>query len=225
MRHRQVPLTIIIGTFTLWRTPSIVVDILHRLAEQRAAKEFQVIGTQALFGYETITGYLLSCGGEPAIDVFTGSKDHLELWSESFVAEARLEKALQKVDGTFQKRHRMPNTFENNRGFKVHLITPATQHGALGREGGAIWAHYLRASSATANFTSSEVIVSSRGRMARMYLPTWPMAVLAMRHISANGAIAERDAQLISAQAEAIEQAYIACHVHIPTFVEEALNK
>ncbi len=108
----------------LGRMPTIVEDILLRLDETRALKELRVVGTHALFAYESMAGAefkveLLASG---AVDLLFDGRKKIALLAKKLEDQGLLE-LLRKADKTFQASGLDRFRAINKDGFMVDFIT------------------------------------------------------------------------------------------------------
>ncbi|MCD8565826.1 MAG: nucleotidyltransferase domain-containing protein [Burkholderiaceae bacterium] len=108
----------------LGRMPTIVGDILLRLDETRALKELRVVGTHALFAYESMAGAefkveLLASGD---VDLLFDGRKKIALLAKKLEDRGLLE-LLRKADKTFQASGLDRFRAINKDGFMVDFIT------------------------------------------------------------------------------------------------------
>ncbi len=158
------------------RTPEIVVQILHQLHKSGIDEHFLVVGTHAVFAYESACGVRLAdeATATQDIDPLIDTQKHLLLASTLEGQSESLLSTLQKVDPTFDLRDDQLYTAVNASGFEVDVIRrPATSGDP----------HPLKATAAERDFWVVEVgngaqmasaerfaqmVVSASGRMALM---------------------------------------------------------
>lgn len=108
----------------LGRMPTIVGDILLRLDEMRALKDFRVVGTHALFAYESMAGAefkveLLASGD---VDLLFDGRKKIALLAKKLEDRGLLE-LLRKADKSFQVSDVEQFRAMNKDGFMVDFIT------------------------------------------------------------------------------------------------------
>ncbi|CAI06939.1 nucleotidyltransferase family protein [Aromatoleum aromaticum] len=109
----------------LGRLPTIVGEVLLALAASNVARDFCVVGTHAIHGYEAMAGVhcqmeLLASGD---VDLLYDPRRRLALVTDKLEGDGLLG-LLQKVDASFE---RLPDTrfrAANSNGFMVDLIIP-----------------------------------------------------------------------------------------------------
>jgi len=108
----------------LGRMPTIVGNILLRLDETRALKDLRVVGTHALFAYESMAGAefkveLLASGD---VDLLFDGRKKIALLAQKLENQG-LSALLRKVDNTFQVSSADQFRAINKDGFMVDFIT------------------------------------------------------------------------------------------------------
>ena len=159
------------------RTPAIVVDILNTLATAGMADYFTVVGTHALYAYETAAGVRImdsSAMETRDVDLLWDTRKRVQFVSDMKLQGSSMIGLLQKVDTTFAIRADQKYTATNSKGFEVDIIR---------REVEGNDPHPVRLSDAEDDFwvtqarnagvllsapRFSSVIVSTSGHMARM---------------------------------------------------------
>jgi hypothetical protein len=106
------------------RCPNLVIDILNRLDKAGLAKHLMVIGTHALYAYESGVGVTFS----PAItetrdlDILWDSRKRLSLASNEDVKALGLLGILQQVDNSFTLMKDQTYTAVNKDGYMVDVV-------------------------------------------------------------------------------------------------------
>lgn len=159
------------------RVPQMVVSILEALEKAKISEHFSVIGTHALYAYESQVGVRFEDPG------LLATKDVDLLWDTrkriSFMAQMKLQASsllglLQKVDSSFQLRPDQPCTAVNSQGFEVDVIRREAREGdphplKVTDNDEEFWAvQAIRAGVLLSSPGFSSVVVSSNGQMARM---------------------------------------------------------
>jgi hypothetical protein len=107
------------------RTPNVVIDLLEALRHAKIANHFMVIGTNAMYAYETHAGIRFS-GNLTAttdVDFLWDSRKRLSLVSsDPEFNERGLIGILKKADPTFQIMKDKPYQASNNKGYMVDII-------------------------------------------------------------------------------------------------------
>jgi hypothetical protein len=132
------------------RVDPLVVALLGRLASTRLSPHFKVVGTHALYAYETAAGVRLDSGTVATrdIDLLWDTRKRLQFSTQLARVDSSMLGVLKKVDPTFRIRQSQKYTAVNKDGFEVDIIRRANV--LLDAPG------------------FSAVIVASNGTMARM---------------------------------------------------------
>ena len=132
------------------RVDPLVVALLGRLASTRLSPHFKVVGTHALYAYETAAGVRLDSGTVATrdIDLLWDTRKRLQFSTQLARVDSSMLGVLKKVDSTFRIRQSQKYTAVNKDGFEVDIIRRANV--LLDAPG------------------FSAVIVASNGTMARM---------------------------------------------------------
>jgi hypothetical protein len=214
------------------RTPDLLVDLLDVLAKARVSQHFLVVGTNALYAYETAAGVRLP-------------RDVMETRDADFLYDTRRRAEflqvmaseglsfmdlLHKVDKTFERHPTDNYTAVNSKGYEVDLIRrfpppemEASEHPLqMTPADEDLWA--VRASTgarllSVAKF--SRVVVGTSGSMARM--PTvHPMAFARIkRQLSKDPNRDPRKAPKDMAQANVVESLV---QQYLPQFAKEPMD-
>ena len=159
------------------RVPAIVIDILNALAAAGLADYFTVVGTHALYAYETTAGVRIMDSATMEtrdVDLLWDARKRVKFVSEMKQQGYSMVKLLQKVDPTFAIREDQKYTATNSKGFEVDIL----RREAIGNDPHPIrlsddeddfWATQARNAGALLSAPRfSSVIVSTSGYMARM---------------------------------------------------------
>lgn len=159
------------------RTPNLVVKVLTVLSEAGLGAHLRVLGTYALYAFETLAGV--------RVVPETAAQQEAELFSDAgqaveFLADPQLDMdlvlaLLQKVDATFQRRPR-PETvvFSNSKGFNVELFCSASSTDEFQPDSSSFnqdvppltWASWAEVLWRTPPFSQS--VISTTGKIANM---------------------------------------------------------
>ncbi len=107
------------------RTPNVVIDLLEALRYARIDDHFMVIGTNALYAYETHAGVRFSgdLTATTDVDFLWDSRKHLALVSsDPHFNERGLISILKKADPSFQVHEGESYRASNSKGYMVDLI-------------------------------------------------------------------------------------------------------
>lgn len=161
------------------RTPDIVVKVLNTLAKARVARYFLLVGTNALYAYESAAGVRL-----PNDVLATRDADFLyDTRSRAEFVQTMQERGLsfldllRKADRTFERHPTDNYTAVNNNGFEVDVLRrfpppdlEDSEHPLrMTADDDDLWA--VRASTGQKLLsvpTFSQVVVSTNGQMARV---------------------------------------------------------
>ncbi len=132
------------------RVDPLVVALLNRLASTQLSEHFRVVGTHALYAYETAAGVRLDSDtlATRDIDLLWDTRKRILFSTQLAKVDSSMLGVLKKVDSTFRIRRSQKYTAVNKDGFEVDIIRRANV--LLDSPG------------------FSAVIVASNGSMARM---------------------------------------------------------
>lgn len=158
------------------RVAPIIVDILNRLAATRLGEHFRVVGTHALYAYESAAGMTFEDDAVATrdIDLLWDVRKRVAFATALSKVDVSMLGVLQKVDPTFRIRDSQKYTAVNKDGFEVDIIR-RVQAGddphpiRLSDEDDDFWvAQAPRAQELLDSAQFSAVIVATNGAMARM---------------------------------------------------------
>lgn len=107
------------------RAPRILIDILQKLSTSGLAEFFTVVGTHALYAYESAAGLFF---GEPEvmatrdIDLLWDIRKRLSFFTKMEILDTSFLGLLKKVDPSFELRRDQRHTAVNSKGFEVDII-------------------------------------------------------------------------------------------------------
>lgn len=106
------------------RVPNVVVDTLNALEKAGISEHFLVVGTHALYAFETAAGVRIPDGAMATRDVdpFFDTRKGVKLFSSLPTVDKSMIALLQKVDKTFRVRNSSKYTAVNASGFEVDII-------------------------------------------------------------------------------------------------------
>lgn len=109
------------------RVDPLVVALLGRLASTRLSLHFKVVGTHALYAYETAAGVRLDSGTVATrdIDLLWDTRKRLQFSTQLARVDSSMLGVLKKVDSTFRIRQSQKYTAVNQDGFEVDIIRRA----------------------------------------------------------------------------------------------------
>lgn len=158
------------------RVAPIIVDILNRLAATRLGEHFRVVGTHALYAYESAAGMTFEDDAVATrdIDLLWDVRKRVAFATALSKVDVSMLGVLQKVDPTFRIRDSQKYTAVNKDGFEVDIIR-RVQVGddphpiRLSDKDDDFWvAQAPRAQELLDSAQFSAVIVATNGAMARM---------------------------------------------------------
>lgn len=106
------------------RAPNIVVDLLNKLEDSGLSSYFRVVGTHALYAYESEAGVRVDNDAVATrdIDLLWDVRKHLKFATSLERLDSSMIGLLQKVDKTFKIRDSQKYTAVNASGFEVDII-------------------------------------------------------------------------------------------------------
>lgn len=158
------------------QAPQTLIDILQRLDQARISEYFTVVGTNALYAYESAAGVRFEQGALATndVDLLWDISRRVEFVQHMKSLDTTLLGLLQKVDSTFELREGHRCTAVNNKGYEVDVIRREVEEGDPHPvrltdhedEFLPVQAPRSRILANAARFSS--IVVSTTGRMARM---------------------------------------------------------
>lgn len=162
--------------FGVGRAPDIMVRLLTRLQETDLLKNFMVIGTNALYAYESAAGVIFPDKAMETVDVdmLWDTRKRISFYTSLQRVGGSVIGLLQSVDPTFRKREDQPYTAVNAAGYEVDVIRRDPSWGdpellSLGLvEGDLVAAKASQAGKILAAGVFESLAVATTGRVARM---------------------------------------------------------
>lgn len=114
------------------RVPNVVVAILARIAKEGLGEHLVVVGTNALYAYESAAGVRVdpSALATADVDLLWDVRRHLKFaTSLSHSEEKSILKILQAVDKSFERKFMHNQTAVNSAGFEVEFLRRKAQEG------------------------------------------------------------------------------------------------
>ncbi len=173
VRHQRMNRALFVG-----RTPQILVDILDTLFLEGLSEYFTVIGTHALYAYESVAGVRFEDADALAtrdVDLLWDTRKRVRFLAHMEILNSSMLGLLKKVDQTFELRKDQLYTAVNSKGFEVDIIRREAIDGdphplrMTDKDDGDFYA--VQAKNAGILLSSSRfstMVVSSSGYMARM---------------------------------------------------------
>ncbi len=190
MRQRMDEMRQLNRVYQIGRAPSILVRCLNALEDAGLAQQFLVVGTHALYAYETAAGVRVQSGSMATQDLdllfdvrklraFTTLLKRTEL--RSLIA------VLQRADKTFKVRRDKLETAVNDDGFEVDIIRRMQVDGdphplRLSDDENDFWAVQADQGQAMASSPRfAQMVVSPQGEMAIMHT-LHPLVFIRLKH-------------------------------------------
>lgn len=170
-KHKRMNRALRVG-----RVAPIIVDILNRLAVTRLGEHFRVVGTHALYAYESAAGIIFEDDAVATrdIDLLWDVRKRVAFATALSKVDMSMLGVLQKVDPTFRIRNSQKYTAVNKDGFEVDIIRREQAIGdphpvRLSNDDEDFWvAQAPRAQELLDSPPFSAVIIATNGDMARM---------------------------------------------------------
>lgn len=158
------------------RVPTLVVSLLQTLEEAGLARHFTVVGTHALYAYETAAGVRIVPGALATqdVDLLWDARQRVQFMTDLEKVDSSMLKVLQRADPTFERKEGQNETAINARGFEVDFLrrmtTPDDVHPfRFSADEGDLWpVQAQRASVLTDAPRFEHVVIAVTGRMALM---------------------------------------------------------
>lgn len=135
------------------RTPAIVTSLLTTLHEADLDQHFIVVGTHALYAYETAAGVRIVQGALATqdVDLLWDARKRVQFMTDLKKVDGSMLQVLQRVDPTFKRKDHHNETAINDKGFEVDFLAQAEKASVL--TDAPLFEH---------------PVISATGRMARM---------------------------------------------------------
>lgn len=123
-RHQRMNRALFVG-----RAPTIVVDILDMLKRAAISEHFTVVGTHALYAYETAAGVRLQSAAVATrdVDLLWDTRKRFRLATQLKRLDSSMLALLRKVDKTFSLIDDQRYTAVNSKGFEVDILRREVQ--------------------------------------------------------------------------------------------------
>ena len=159
------------------RVPNLVVNILQRIHEAGLAQHFTVVGTHALYAYETAAGVRLapSALATQDVDLLWDARRKVKFMADMTAQGLSIIQVLQRADPTFVRKESHNETAINARGFQVDFLRRQTEADdphpfRFSDQEDDLWpVQAMRASVLKSAPRFTQVVVSSNGSMAYMH--------------------------------------------------------
>ncbi len=118
-RHERVNKALYVG-----RVDPLVVALLARLETAQIAEYFHVVGTHALYAYETAAGvrFQADITATRDIDLLWDVRKRMSFWTQMERLDSSFLAVLAKVDASFRQRASQRYTAVNSEGFEVDVL-------------------------------------------------------------------------------------------------------
>lgn len=113
------------------RAPSIVVALLQELEDAGLGAHFRVVGTHALYAYETAAGVRITQGALATqdVDLLWDARKRIQFITDLKRTDVSMLRILQRVDPSFQRKEMQNETAINERGFQVDFLRRVPMEG------------------------------------------------------------------------------------------------
>lgn len=170
-RHERLNRALRVG-----RMPNLVIELLALLADTGLAPYFRVVGTHALYAYETAAGVRLGSNVTTTmdIDLLWDTRRRIVFAQQLARHAPSMLSVLQRVDKTFTLRPEQRYAAVNSRSFEVDIIRREAVEDdphpiRLSDDEDDFWVVQARRAGDLLNAPGfDEIVVAQNGRMARM---------------------------------------------------------
>lgn len=170
-KHKRLNRALRVG-----RVDPIVVAILRQLAENQLGEHFRIVGTHALYAYESAAGVMFDNDAVATrdIDLLWDVRRRLAFATALRRIDSSMLGVLRKVDSTFRVRDSQKYTAVNKDGFEVDIIRRIKEQDdphpiRLSEDDGDFWvAQAPRAQDLLDAPGFSAIVIATNGDMARM---------------------------------------------------------
>lgn len=123
-RHQRMNRALLVG-----RVPTLVIDILNLLHQSGIAQHFTVVGTHALYAYETAAGVRLDSAAVATrdVDLLWDTRKRFKLATQLKRLDSSMLALLRKVDKSFELIDGQRYTAVNSQGFEVDILRREAQ--------------------------------------------------------------------------------------------------
>ena len=158
------------------RTPALVIKLLQTIEDAGLGTHFTVVGTHALYAYETAAGVRIAPGALATqdVDLLWDARKRVQFLTDLKRVDASMLRVLQRADPSFRRKDMQNETAINDKGFEVDFLRRMTQgddvHPFRFSEGedDLCPVQATRASVLTEASRFEHVVVSATGKMALM---------------------------------------------------------
>lgn len=158
------------------RVPSMVVSVLQTIENAGLGEHFTVVGTHALYAYETAAGVRIVQGALATqdVDLLWDARRRVRFLTDLGRLDSSMLRVLQLADPTFQRKEGQNETAINAKGFEVDFLRRQPEDDdphpfRFSNDEGDLWPiQALRASVLTNAPRFEHVVISATGRMTLM---------------------------------------------------------
>lgn len=158
------------------RMPALAVSVLQALEDAGLGKHFTVVGTHALYAYETAAGVRIVQGALATqdVDLLWDARSRVRFMTDIDKLDASILNILQRADPTFVRKELQIQTAVNAKGFEVDFLRRQPEGDdphpfRFSSDEDDLWPiQALRASVLTNAPRFEHLVVSATGRMALM---------------------------------------------------------
>ncbi len=162
------------------RAPRLLIDTLNRLEQSGLGSHFMVVGTHALYAYETACGVRVQDDATATqdIDLLLDTRKYLSFVTTMERLDTSLLSVFQKVDKTFELRADQKYTAVNADGFEIDVVRRAAKDAdphplRLSTHEEDFWAVQISTGSKLPDGGNFEqAVVATSGHMAWMRAPS-----------------------------------------------------
>lgn len=158
------------------RVPAMVVAVLQAVEAAGLGAHFTVVGTHALYAYESAAGVRIAQGALATqdVDLLWDARRRVRFMTEMTRLDASMLQILQRADATFQRKEGQNETAINASGFEVDFLRRQPEGDdphpfRFSDDEGDLWPVQARRASVLTNAPRFEqIVISAAGRMALM---------------------------------------------------------
>ena len=158
------------------RTPALVVALLQTLDDAGLGEHFTVVGTHALYAYETAAAVRIVPGALATqdVDLLWDARKRVRFVSDLRRLDSAMLQVLKRADKTFERKQGQNETAINSRGFEMDFLRRQSEGDdphpfRFSADEDDLWpVQALRASVLTNAPRFSHMVISGTGQMAMM---------------------------------------------------------
>ena len=158
------------------RVPALVVSILQTIENAGLGEHFTVVGTHALYAYETAAGVRIAQGALATqdVDLLWDARRRVRFTTDIEKLDSSMLKVLQRADPTFRRKDLHNETAINAKGFEVDFLRRQPEGDdphpfRFSADEDDLWpVQAVRASVLTSARRFEHVVIAATGRMALM---------------------------------------------------------